>query len=106
MTFVVTQACVDIKDRSCIQVCPADCIYEGGRMMYINPDQCIDCGACEEVCPTQAIRYDGDLAGEDEKFLDLNADFFEDLGPVKGARKMGQIDRDVEYVAALPRQAD
>jgi NAD-dependent dihydropyrimidine dehydrogenase PreA subunit len=103
MTFVVTQACVDIQDRSCIQVCPADCIYEGGRMMYINPDQCIDCGACEEVCPTSAIRYDADLTDENEKFLELNAEFFDGIGPVKGARKLGKMDRDVEYVAALPR---
>lgn len=105
MTFVVTQGCVDVQDKSCIQVCPADCIYEGGRMMYINPDQCIDCGACEEVCPMSAIRYDGDLAGDDEKFLDLNAEFFVATGPLKGARKLGKIDHDVEYVVQLPSQA-
>jgi NAD-dependent dihydropyrimidine dehydrogenase PreA subunit len=106
MTFVVTQACVDIQDRSCIQVCPADCIYEGGRMMYINPDQCIDCGACEEVCPTTAIRYDADLTEDNEQFLELNAEFFVGMDPVKGARKIGKIDRDVDYVAGLPRTAD
>ncbi|ROO87435.1 4Fe-4S binding protein [Actinocorallia herbida] len=104
MTFVVTQACVDIQDKSCVQVCPADCIYEGGRMMYINPDQCIDCGACEEVCPVSAIRYDGDVTGADEQFVDFNAEFFEGMD-VKGARKLGKIDRDVEFVAALPRKA-
>lgn len=105
MTFVVTQACVDVKDRSCVQVCPADCIYEGDRMMYINPDQCIDCGACEEVCPMSAIRYDGDLEGSDAQFLDLNAEFFVGLGSVKGGRKLGKIDRDVDFVAALPHKA-
>ncbi|MET9388300.1 ferredoxin [Streptomyces sp. NPDC002928] len=104
MTFVVTQACVDIQDKSCVQVCPADCIYEGGRMMYINPDQCIDCGACEEVCPVTAIRYDADLTGDDEQFLDLNAQFFDALDSPKGARKLGKIDHDVEFVAALPRK--
>lgn len=106
MTFVVTQACVDVKDKSCIQVCPADCIYEGGRMMYINPDLCIDCGACEEVCPMSAIRYDADVTGEDVKFLDFNAEFFEGADLPKGARKLGKIDRDVEFVAALPPQAE
>ena len=107
MTFVVTQACVDIKDKSCIAVCPADCIYEGGRMMYINPDQCIDCGACEEVCPTSAIRFDADLGEEEAPFLDLNAEFFEGMAAPKGARKLGRIDRDVEFVAGLPpRKAD
>lgn len=103
MTFVVTQACVDVLDKSCIQVCPADCIYEGGRMMYINPDQCIDCGACEEVCPTSAIRYDADLTDDNRLFLDLNAEFFEPMDAPKGGRKLGKIDRDVEYVAQLPR---
>lgn len=104
MTFVVTQACVDTQDKSCVQVCPADCIYEGGRMMYINADQCIDCGACEEVCPVSAIRYDGDLTDENQMFLDLNANFFDGLDTPKGARKMGKIDRDVDYVASLPRK--
>jgi NAD-dependent dihydropyrimidine dehydrogenase PreA subunit len=106
MTFVVTQACVDVQDKSCVEVCPADCIYEGGRMMYINPDQCIDCGACEEVCPMSAIRFDGDLAASEQRFLDLNAEFFAGMGSLKGARKVGRIDRDVEFVAALPRKAD
>ncbi|MEV1025265.1 ferredoxin [Streptomyces sp. NPDC050264] len=104
MTFVVTQACVDIQDKSCVQVCPADCIYEGGRMMYINPDQCIDCGACEEACPMSAVRYDADLTSDNVQFLDLNAEFFEGMGTLKGARKLGKIDRDVEFVAALPRK--
>ncbi|MFT4262588.1 MAG: ferredoxin family protein [Nocardioides sp.] len=103
MTFVVTSACVDIQDKSCTKVCPADCIYEGGRMMYINPDQCIDCGACEEVCPTSAIRYESDLAGDDAIFLELNEQFFEGMDKPKSARKLGRIDRDVEYVAQLPR---
>ncbi|MGW3312938.1 ferredoxin [Streptomyces sp. NPDC001073] len=106
MTFVVTQACVDVQDKSCTQVCPADCIYEGGRMMYINPDQCIDCGACEEVCPMSAIRYDGDLTDPDLRFIDINAEFFDGMEPSKGARKLGRIDRDVPFVASLPRATD
>ncbi|MEV1025289.1 ferredoxin [Streptomyces sp. NPDC050264] len=102
MTFVVTQACVDVQDKSCTQVCPADCIYEGGRMMYINPDQCIDCGACEEACPMSAISYDGDLPDADQQFISLNAEFFDGMDAPKGARKLGKIDRDVPFVAALP----
>ena len=43
---------MDVKDKSCIEECPVDCIYEGGRMLYIQPDECVDCGACEPVCPT------------------------------------------------------
>ncbi|ALV41900.1 ferredoxin [Pseudarthrobacter sulfonivorans] len=103
MTFVVTEACVDIKDKSCIQVCPVDCLFEGNRMMYINSDQCINCGACEPACPVSAIRFDDELEGDDEKFLELNELFFEEAKPPKGGRKLGRIDHDVEYVAQLPK---
>ncbi|KHK97832.1 ferredoxin [Microbacterium mangrovi] len=102
MAFVVTQACVDVKDRSCIQVCPADCLFEGERMMYINQDLCIDCGACEAACPTQAIHYDGDLDGEDEKFIAVNEQFFEGIDVSAGGRKMGNLGHDATFVAELP----
>ncbi|MER5184685.1 ferredoxin [Streptomyces sp. NPDC002896] len=105
MTFVVTQACVDIQDKSCIQVCPADCIYEGGRMVYINPDQCIDCGACQEVCPTAAIAFDMELTPENEKFLEINERFFDAVESARGGRRLGKIDHDVDVIAALPRKA-
>ena len=102
MTFVVTEACVDIKDKSCIQVCPVDCLFEGERMMYIDADQCINCGACEAVCPVSAIRFDDELEGDDEQFLDINAQFFADVQPPKGGRKLGMFAHDAAYVAALP----
>jgi NAD-dependent dihydropyrimidine dehydrogenase PreA subunit len=44
-----------VKDKACVEVCPVDCIYEGETMLYIHPDECIDCGACEPVCPVKAI---------------------------------------------------
>ncbi|MSY67940.1 MAG: ferredoxin, partial [Actinobacteria bacterium] len=46
MTYIIAQPCIDIKDKSCIEECPVDCIYEGNRMLYIQPDECVDCGAC------------------------------------------------------------
>lgn len=55
MPFVITDACIDIKDRTCVSQCPVDCIYEGGRKLYLHPEECIDCGACESVCPANAI---------------------------------------------------
>lgn len=55
MTYVITAACVDTKDRSCIDVCPVDCIHEAARMLVIDPQECIDCGACEPECPVEAI---------------------------------------------------
>ncbi len=55
MTYVIGKECIDVQDKSCIDVCPVDCIYEGGRKTYINPNECIDCGACELACPEVAI---------------------------------------------------
>ena len=51
MTYVISAPCIDLKDRACVDECPVDCIYEGPRMLYIQPDECVDCGACEPVCP-------------------------------------------------------
>ena len=61
MTYIITQPCVDVLDKACIEECPVDCIYEGERMLYIHPDECVDCGACEPVCPVEAIYYEDDL---------------------------------------------
>ena len=61
MTYVITDACIDVKDGTCLEVCPVDCIYEGGRTLYIQPDECIDCGLCVTVCPVQAIYEDADV---------------------------------------------
>src|ERR1700723_1442124 len=61
VTYTITEPCVDIKDKTCIDECPVDCIYEGERMLYIHPDECVDCGACEPVCPVDAIHYEDDV---------------------------------------------
>lgn len=55
MPYVVAQPCVDVKDKACVDECPVDCIYEGSRSLYINPNECVDCGACEPVC--QGMRW-------------------------------------------------
>jgi NAD-dependent dihydropyrimidine dehydrogenase PreA subunit len=102
MTYVVTQACVDVMDRSCVEQCPVDCIYEGERMLYIHPDECIDCGACEAACPMSAIYYSYDLTPELEPYLDINARFFDEIGSPAGARGFGKAGRDSEFVANLP----
>jgi ferredoxin len=55
VTYIIAAPCVDIKDRSCVDVCPVDCIHEFDRILIIDPDECIDCGACEPECPVEAI---------------------------------------------------
>ena len=61
MTYGIAEPCIGTKDASCVEVCPVDCIYEAADMYYINPDECIDCGACEPECPVQAIFPDTDV---------------------------------------------
>ena len=80
MTYVIGLPCVDVKDRACVEECPVDCIYEGERTLYIHPDECVDCGACEPVCPVEAIYYEDDLPDDQNKFLNINSEFFDSLG--------------------------
>ena len=76
MTYVIASACIDVKDGACQDVCPVESIYEGGRMMYIQPAECIDCGLCLSVCPVDAIYAEDDLPENERPFADANAEFF------------------------------
>jgi NAD-dependent dihydropyrimidine dehydrogenase PreA subunit len=76
MTYVITSTCIDVKDGTCQKVCPVECIYEGGRMMYIQPDECISCGVCLSVCPVQAIYDEGDVPASEAPFTAANSEFF------------------------------
>jgi NAD-dependent dihydropyrimidine dehydrogenase PreA subunit len=99
MPFFIGSACLDEKDKSCVEECPVDCIYEGDRKLYINPRECIDCGACEAVCPVSAIATDLRMSDELALWRDDNAAFFdavlpgrdEPLGSPGGANDLGPI---------------
>ena len=104
VTYVIAEPCVDLLDKACIEECPVDCIYEGNRMLYIHPDECVDCGACEPVCPVEAIFYEDDVPDKWRDYYQANVDFFEDLGSPGGAAKLGKIDKDHALIAALPPQ--
>lgn len=78
MTYVIAQPCVDVKDKACIEECPVDCIYEGSRSLYIHPDECVDCGACEPVCPVEAIFYEDDTPEEWKDYYKANVEFFDE----------------------------
>lgn len=64
------------KVGECAQVCPVDCIQEGEEMFFIDPDVCIDCGACEAVCPEAAIYPEEEVPEDEKRFIQLNRDFF------------------------------
>ena len=75
MPFVIGEACVNVKDKACVGVCPVDCIYEfdGEPQLYIHPDECIECGACGPVCPVNAIFLDSEMPESQRQYIELNA---------------------------------
>ena len=84
MPYVITQPCIGRRDTSCIEVCPVDCIhpgpdeegYEEAEQLYINPMDCIECGACESACPVHAIYEESAVPAEWQRFIHINAEFF------------------------------
>ncbi|WP_420640391.1 ferredoxin [Candidatus Poriferisocius sp.] len=104
MTYVIGPTCIDVKDAACVEKCPVDCIYVGGRMLYIQPDECIDCGACEPVCPVEAIYPEEFLPAEYRGFTEVNADFFRVTGldAPGGAAHVEAVEGDHPVVAAWP----
>lgn|SRR5690625_2118894 len=105
MTYVIGSACVDVKDLACIDACPVDCIYQGDRTLYIHPDECVDCGACEPVCPVEAITYAEDVEEHDEMYVAIATELFDLIGSPGGAEEHGPVE-DHPLVTAVPRRAE
>src|SRR3954468_3747719 len=81
MTYVIVETCIGVKDRACVDVCPVDCIYEGEDQLYIHPDECIDCGACEPECPVTAIFPEEDVPGNMSSYIEKNKEVFNSETP-------------------------
>ena len=81
MPYVITEACIGVKDKACVDVCPVDCIYEGDKQLFIHPDECIDCGACEPECPVTAIFPEEDVPANQKQFVQINRDVFKGETP-------------------------
>ena len=79
MAYVIAEPCLGVKDKACVDVCPMDCIHgdESSPQLYINPTECIDCQACEPVCPVAAIFYEDDLPAEWKHYIHINAGYYE-----------------------------
>jgi NAD-dependent dihydropyrimidine dehydrogenase PreA subunit len=84
MAYVITEPCIGVKDTGCVDVCPVDCIHprkdEAGfaaaLQLYIDPDECIDCGACESECPAGAIYHEDDVPEEYSKYIAINREHY------------------------------
>lgn len=84
MAYVITKACIDSKDTACWEACPADAIhpspdrpgFDDHDQLYIDPTECIDCGACEPVCPVEAIFPEDEVPDEWKDAITINRDYF------------------------------
>jgi ferredoxin len=82
MAYVVTAPCFGCKYTDCVTVCPDDCFREGENMLYIDPEDCIDCGACVPECPVEAIFQDVEVPAEWQSFIALNAEMAAQCPPI------------------------
>lgn len=85
MTYIIASPCIDVRDQSCVQVCPVDCIHVTEHMLVIDPVVCIDCGACESECPVAAISPESGLPEEWQEFVAINAAIAEGVDRVNEA---------------------
>ncbi len=72
MPHIICEPCIGVKDKSCVEVCPVECIYEAADQFYIHPEECIDCGACIPACPVNAIFVEEDVPQEWQDFVAKN----------------------------------
>jgi len=84
MAYVIAEPCIGVKDTACVDACPVDCIhprkdeadFPDSKMLYIDPETCIDCGACVPVCPVAAILPLDDLPAHWASFAEENAAYY------------------------------
>ncbi len=91
MAFVICQPCEGVCDTACVDVCPVDCIHPtkeewpekgydpnnlAGKQLYINPEECIDCGACEPACPVQAIFPEDEVPDKWKSYIEKNRKYY------------------------------
>ena len=85
MAYIICEPCIGTKDSACVDVCPVDCIhprkdepaFEAAEMLYIHPDECIDCGACVPACPVEAIFALDETPEKWKSFIPVNAEYYQ-----------------------------
>lgn len=82
MTYVVTQPCFGCKYTDCVVVCPTEAFRVGEQMLYIDPEECVDCDACVPECPVEAIFYESDVPADQQEFIALNAEMSRVCPPI------------------------
>ena len=79
MPYVIVEPCIGVKDKSCVAVCPVDCIHgtDEDDQLYIDPAECIDCGLCEPECPVDAIFMEDEVPDQWKSFIEKNAEYYQ-----------------------------
>jgi len=89
MTYIIGSPCIGTKDTACVDACPVDCIhpkndedgFEEAKMLYIDPEECIDCGACEPACPVTAIWPEDNVPEDEQQYIAENYEYFGQTPP-------------------------
>lgn len=89
MTYIIGSPCIGTKDTACVDACPVDCIhpksdeegFEETQLLFINPEECIDCGACEPACPVSAIWPEDSVPEEEQQYIAMNYEYFGQTAP-------------------------
>ena len=84
MTFIICEPCIGTKDTACVDACPVDCIhprsdepaFESETQLYIDPEECIDCGACVPECPVEAIFPEDEVLEQWKNYIDINYQWY------------------------------
>ena len=109
MTYVVTEPCVKCKFTDCVDVCPVDCFVEGENFLAINPDECIDCGACVPECPVEAIYEETEVPAKWADYVELNTKLAAEWpaitarkDPMEGAEEWRNVESKREELSEAP----
>jgi NAD-dependent dihydropyrimidine dehydrogenase PreA subunit len=86
VAYVINEPCIGVKDNSCVEVCPVDCIhptpdepaYDTVDQLFIDPEECIDCDACVEACPVDAITPEDLVPDQWQPFIEINAAYYKE----------------------------
>ncbi len=113
MTFVVTEPCIKCKYLDCVEICPVMCFHEGVNFVVIDPDECIDCGACLDPCPVQAIYPDGEVPEKWREYTLLNKQLARDWPvistkkePLSTAKEFKDTENKRELLDTAPGEGD
>ncbi|MFB3905311.1 MAG: ferredoxin family protein [Acidobacteriota bacterium] len=85
MAFIICQPCIGTKDTACVDACPVDCIhprkdeetFDPAAQLYIDPQECIDCGACVPECPVDAIFPEDEVPSQWHEYIEINKRWYE-----------------------------